>query len=299
MTAWKNVLQLNSKREIISGSETALCDAVRRGADLRIYTEFHHNEHIDVNSDNSDLIQEVSEFPITYLVDDCWTAAIMSWRQPVGLPDSFGPRPSLSFFLYNQNGQQAIARPFLDGKPVSRNLGPTPPEEVANMPKYHQQDNWDGGTNAPSANFIYDFEEFRYCVRDDWQEVLSHNPEGAVLSGSLQALTDAFAEGAEIKVSIRGLCDDLADDRDEAIDHELFVRTGAGYFYTESKLFVAATYPLIRVRPALPMLYSSSGWDFGWVIMRTDGFAVQRLCDPYSLKFKDDEKRYSARWFIR
>ncbi|RKX97226.1 MAG: hypothetical protein DRZ90_06885, partial [Spirochaetes bacterium] len=62
MKSWKNVLELSSNRNIVSGSEKALCDAIGRGADLRIYTEFRHNEHIDTSSDNNDLISEVSEF---------------------------------------------------------------------------------------------------------------------------------------------------------------------------------------------------------------------------------------------
>ena len=34
---------------------------------------------------------------------------------PVALPGGFGPRESMSRFLYNQDGHQAIARPLLDG----------------------------------------------------------------------------------------------------------------------------------------------------------------------------------------
>ena len=109
MVPWNCVLELNTERHKVAGSEAALADAIRRGCDLRIYTEFIHNEHIDVTSDSTERIREVAEFGITYLLEDSWTAGIMSLRQPVSLPDGFGPRPSMSFFLYNQNGQQAIA----------------------------------------------------------------------------------------------------------------------------------------------------------------------------------------------
>ena len=70
MTAWTCALTLDSTRQTIAGSETALVDAIRRGADLRVYTEFRHNEHIDVGSTNSELVCEVAEFAVTYLVDD-------------------------------------------------------------------------------------------------------------------------------------------------------------------------------------------------------------------------------------
>ena len=75
----------------------------------------------------------------------------MTLRQPVDLPDGFGPRPSMSFFLYNQDGQQAIARPYLDGAPAAGTLGPAPIDDHSDMPRYHQQDSWDASTNAPST----------------------------------------------------------------------------------------------------------------------------------------------------
>ena len=99
-SGWYCALQLGADRATTAGSETDLCDAVRRGADLRIYTEFRHNEHIDVASDDPELIREVADFRVTYLLDDCWTAGIINLRQPISLPDGFGPRPSMSFFLY-------------------------------------------------------------------------------------------------------------------------------------------------------------------------------------------------------
>ncbi len=305
--SWKVALTLDAKREPISGSADDLAAAIRRGADLRIYTEFRHNEHIDTKSDNPELIQEVVDFRVTYLLDDRWSAGIMSLRQPVDLPNGFGPRPSMSFFLYNQNGQQAIARPHLDGVPPTGEPGPSAVAGHSEMPKYHQHDSWDAATNAPSSNFIYDFNTYRFCVSDDWEEVLSHTADGEVVSGSVDALAEQFARGREFKVGIRGLCADLADDPnaqpadDPATgpDHEVFVHTGPGYYYTERKLFIAETHPLVRVRPAIPLAYGSGGWDFGWLIPRTDGFVARSLVDPYTLKFHKSDGRYAIRWFVR
>ena len=53
--ALKCVLEYDSDKNITSGSQQALSDATRRGADLSIYTEFRHNEHTDPVSDNSEL----------------------------------------------------------------------------------------------------------------------------------------------------------------------------------------------------------------------------------------------------
>ena len=77
----------------------------------------------------------------------------------------------MSFFLYNEDGQQALARPYLDAQEPQR-------DPVFSMPKYHLQESQDEDTNAPSRNFIYDFESFRFCVADDWEEVFHHSENG-------------------------------------------------------------------------------------------------------------------------
>lgn len=298
--AWRTVLELDDTRSVIGGSERALGEAVGRGADLRIYTEFYHHEHIRPGSANRELMKEVSDFRTTYLVDGRWTAGIMTLRMPIDPPEGFGPRPSMSFFLYNQDGSQAIARPFLDGRPSTGEPGASPLDDHSDMPKYHQNDGWDADTNAPSSNFTYDFERFRYIVRDDWSEVFAHDERGAPLHGSRADLTEAFVAGAEIKVGIRGLCADLQDG--EGIDgttHEIFVHTGPGYLSTERGIFCAGSHPTVRVRPAVPLRYRSRGWDFGWLLVRTDGRVARWLCDPYSLRFEKSESRYAVRWFVR
>jgi hypothetical protein len=100
----KNTLELDMQRNIVGGSPKQLHDAIRNAADLRIYTEFRHNEHIDVTSPNPEMIREISDFPATYLIEDRWVAGIMTLRQPVTLPDRFGDRASMSFFMYNEDG---------------------------------------------------------------------------------------------------------------------------------------------------------------------------------------------------
>ena len=305
MAEWTCALELNADRTVVAGSEEGLGDAIRRGADLRIYTEFLHNEHIDVTSDSTERVREVAEFGVTYHLRSTlspskgWAAGIMSLRQPIELPAGFGSRPSMSFFLYNQNGQQAIARPFLDGVGATTTPEPSPSEAPADMPKYHQHDSWDEQTNAPSSNFVYDFDVYRYCVYDAWQEVLSNDADGAVQSGSLQTLVEAFSEGRAVKVGVRGLCADLADPSSSAMEHEVFVQGGSCYYYTEQALFIAGSHPVVRVKPNIPLRYESHGWDFGWLMLRTDGHVVYRRCDPYTLAFQDIEGRYAIRWFVR
>ena len=298
LSSWECVLQLNAAREVIGGSQAALFDAVSNGADLRIYTEFLHNEHVDVTSSNGELVQEVAEFAVTYVVDDRWVAGLMNLRQPVQLPDAFGPRPSMSFFLYNQDGTQAIARPFLDGFPVAAPGSSASAEPAEQMPKFHLLDQSDIGTNAPSENFVYDFEVYRYLVRPAWREVLCHDAAGRVERGTLAELVDAFKSGSAIKVAVSGIADRLCGEGSPSTTHEVLVQVGSAYYYTETGLFVAGTHPLIRVKPGVPLRYTSGGWDFGWLIVRSDGQLVYRRSAPYTLATNDEELQGAVRWFV-
>ena len=298
MATWQTVLRLNPQGEHVAGNPTALTDAIRCGADLRIGTAFIHNEHIDPTSDCTELIREVMDFRITYLLDDRWVAGIENLRVPVQLPDGFGPRESMSFFLYNQDKHQGIARPFLDERPAIGQPGISPVEDHAATPKYHEFENFDAETNAPSSNFTYEFEYFRYMVRSNWTEVLAHDAEGNVTSGDISDLANAFENGAEVKIAVRNLCEDLTSSSDETMNHEVFIHLGACYYYSEQRLFVGSANPVVRTRPSIPLGYTSQGWDFGWLVPRTDGHVARWLCDPYTFKFRRDANRYAIRWFI-
>ena len=210
-------------------------------------------------------------------------------------PLGFGPRPSMSFFMYNQDGRQAVARPHFDGVPSGGPRGPSPLRDHLDMPKYHQQDAWDAETNAPSSNFVYDFDVYRYFVRDEWREVFAHGPDGVCRGGSLDTLVDAFSEGAELKVGVGGLCDDLGS----TLGHEVFVHVGPGYYHTDRRIFCAGTQPLVRVKPGIPMQYETGASDFGWLMPRTDGRVSRWLCNPYTLTFAKSEARYPLRWLAR
>jgi hypothetical protein len=196
---WKTLYALDSNRRPISGSSTALSAAIRNGADLRVYTEFRHNEHIDAKSTSTETVQELGDFRVTYLIEDTWVAGIINLRQPINLPNGFGPRKSMSFFLYNQDGSQAIARPHLDGDRVLARQR----EDFSGLLKYHLLEDIDIDTLSPSQQFAYDFDVYRFHVCDDWREVLSHSEDGTVLSGSAEELVDQFARGRYVKVAVR------------------------------------------------------------------------------------------------
>ncbi len=300
----KCMLELDMQRNVTGGSREKLRDAIRRGADLRIYTEFRHNEHIDTSASDDQIIREVSDFPCTYLVDDRWVAAMMTLRQPVALPDRFGERASMSYFMYNEDGRQACARPFLDAHGYLETEG-EPPEEMFGgggdplpMIHMHNGESFDKSTNAPSTNFIYDFYSYKFLASDDWCEVLSHDKDGTVISGSAKLLDEASSAGCNIKVAIEGICDGVFGKPSE-LKHEVIIETGPHYYYSETGFMVAETRPFVRVTPEIPMIYRSRNWDFGWAIVRSDGHVAGLFYDPYTLKVKRTYSRHAMRWFVK
>lgn len=298
--SWHPVVALDQQRKLRQGDWSALVEAVRGGADLRMKSQFYHHEHIEPGSPNHALIEEVMDWRVTHVIENRWVSACANLRQPITLlGNGFGPDPSLSLFLYNQDGQQAVARLFLDGKVREGARGPGPVVQDPAMPKYHLQEVFDAETNGPSRNFLYDFESMTWFVRRDWTEVYSHTAEGHARSGSRQELIRAFQDGCELKVAVEGLCDDLVPPGEPRVAHETFVHCGASYCYLQDELLSVGSQPVVRVRPGIPTLYRSGGWDYGWLYVRTDGVVTRRLIDPYSRQFADSTRRHALRWFVR
>jgi hypothetical protein len=167
------------------------------------------------------------------------------------------------------------------------------------MPKMSDQEFFDVGTTGPSRNFVYDMETYRYIVRDDWDEILAHDADGRVTSGSFDALEQAQVAGREIKVGIGDLGGDLAPPGTDPVRHEVFSLVGSGFVHVRARLYVTLTHPLVRIAPALPVRYRSGNWDVAWVFLRTDGQARIRRIDPYTRQWDDRGARFACRWFTR
>lgn len=303
-SAWTCALELRPDRTIAAGSFESLASAIRRGADLRIYTEFLFEEHIvpggDGHAERNGLIREVIDFRETFLIDDRHVAAVTPLRQPLHPPFGFnGLQPKLSLFLYNMDGQQACANLLLDNTAA---LAPGSFEEMpapADMPKMSSMVVFDGNTTGPSRNFIYDMEVYRFFVRDEWEEVLAYDAEGGVTGGSPEQLEAAQIAGKEIKVGIRDLCSDLAADAAPPLPHEVFTHVGSGFYHVPQRLYNALTLPVVRIAPAIPLLYGNANWDISWIYLRTDGHATRRDLNPCTRKFQDVPARYACRWLAR
>ena len=303
-SGWTCALELAPDRSITSGSPSSLSDAIARGADLRVYTEWRVEEHLvpygDLPSrpENNGVIQEIIDFRQTYLLDNCHVAAITTLRQPLTPTVGFnGQRPKMSFFLYNRSGEQSCASLALDGElaawaqPGSRQMRPPP----SDMPKMSVEELYDVGTAAPSRNFIYDMEIYRFWVRDEWTEILAHDCKGNITAGDFEAVKRAQSSGRELKIAISDLCSDLG----AGPNHEVFSLLGSSFLHTQRNFYEAATHPIVRIAPAIPLRYASFNWDVCWAFVRTDGFAALRLLNPYTRAFSDRETRFACRWFVR
>jgi hypothetical protein len=310
---WSTVLELAPDRSVAAGSKDALVDAIRRGADLRIYTEFLYEEHIQPGGGGPALggpIREVIDFRETLLIDDRYVAGITTLRQPLEPPHGFNGRdPKMSFFMYSMDGEQALANLVLGdiegaAAPGERLVVPSP----ADMPKMSEQEFFDVGTSGPSRNFVYDMETFRFIVRDEWREVLAHDADGRVTAGSFASLEDAQVAGLEIKVGISDLGADLAADGpgdgsptsgNGRLASETFTLLGSGFVHVRAGLYVTLTHPLVRITAEVPIRYRSGNWDVAWVFLRTDGQSQVRRIEPYTRTWQDRPARFACRWFVR
>jgi len=290
---WTCLLRENEQRELVSGSLRALADAVARGADLKGYTTFDYGEHMSVPESTEGLVQEIMCFSTVYLLAGRQVAGIQTTRYPANCSLGFGDAASLSFFLNSAQGQNGIARLFLDGSVGQAKAAPDL------VKKYHVIDAWDTVSPCPSENFTYDFGEYAWWVSDTWREVLAHDAHGDVVRGSLLELQDAFRAGASIKVGIQNLCATLAAPGEEPVEHEVFVELHSIYNHEKSGFLGGESQPLVRVAPAVPLKYMSGNWNCGWILPRTDGVVHQLIQNPYTHEFSRTQGCFAIRWFIR
>ncbi len=292
VTEWICVLELDEKRNVVGGSPSKLARAVKRGADVRCYTTFDYAEHMSAPGSDVGLVQEMMNFGVTYWLEGEHVAGIQTTRYPADCSLGFQPYPSLSFFLSNDNGQAGIARPFLQESQHGEALEGEPPA------KYHLLEQWDSDTRAPSQSYVYEFDQYRWWVRECWEEVLAHDADGVVTYGSLQALQDAFRAGKNLKVGVSDLCAELVPEGERPISHEVFVEMGPIYNHQDQGFLGGESLPVVRVAPDFPLTYRSGNWNFGWILPRTDGVVHQLIIDPYTRDFIRTQTRCAIRWFV-
>lgn len=244
MSEWSCALELDERRRVVSGSAAELAAAVRGAADVRCYTTFDYGEHMSVPDSGVGLVQEMMNFGVTHWLEGEHAAGIQTTRYPANCSPGFQSFPSVSFFLYNDNGECGIARPCLAQQGSALLAGDVPE-------KYTTLDRWDSDTPSPSENYIYEFGVCRWWTREAWEAVLAHDADGVPTSGSLEALQDAFRAGRDIKVGVGDLCADLACGGGQPIAHEVFVGMGPLYNHQDQGFLGGESLPLVRVAPAV------------------------------------------------
>jgi hypothetical protein len=295
MTAWTCAYELDRSRRPTGGAPAALAAAVSRGADVRLYTTFDWVDHMGKGHPDQGEVEETIDLRTMYLFRGDWVAGLTPLRYPADAGMGFGPQPSLSFFMYNQDGQFGIARPYF--QPPEKPLDPSMRPDFG--PHYHVLDWHDSQTPSPSHNAVYEFNCYRWQVRDDWREVLAHDAQGRVTGGSLDALIDAFRGGSSVKVAVRDLCRELAGPGQSPVTHEVFVELGSMYYHRERGFHSGESLPLVRIAPAVPLCYAPANWNFGWILPRTDGRVFHLAIDPYTRQITRTSGQYAARWFVR
>lgn len=297
---WTCVQELDANRHPVTGSDRAVSEAVARGADLRVYTEWRFEEHVapDLNrpaeTDECGLMQEVIDFRQTIFVEPSYAVGVTTLRQAILPIAGFNPQgvPRMSFFMYDVQGRQRCANVLLDDNAAPAEAGNVRIMPMRDdMPLMSEVELHDENTKAPSTNFIYRMERYRYFVRDDWREVLAHDATGEVASGSFEALHTAHHAGCDLKVAIRNLAG--------GDTHEIISPVGTSWVHTTRAALESLTHPLVRVRGATPLKYSSGNWDVAWIFVSTTGKATVRRLDPYRRVFVDEATQLACRWFAR
>lgn len=288
------VLKLDSKRRIVNGGTELLNKKIDSGGDLRISTGFLHNEHIDKSSNDNQLIIETSTFAETVMIDTKWSAFFMTLRQPVALRDGFGYPNSLSLFLYNQNGQQALARMVLNeivNPAIEKSISECDPK------KNHTINVLDNDTLGASKNFIYDFEFYNFIITDCYVEVYANTQDGTCVFGDIELLKEAYNEGRGIKIAMKGLSNIMWEDTRH--EDEIFIHCGSSYYYTKDKLMISNTLPFVSVPADIPLEYKSRGFRYCWVVARTDGRVEIRTYNPFDDIWETRSAHLSLRWFAQ
>ena len=158
---WTTALELGPDRGVRAGSKEALVAALARGADLRMYTEFIFEEHIEPGWMGDPAlrgpIREVIDFRQTIVVDGRHAAGMTTLRQPLHPPFGFnGTDAKMAYFFYTSDADQAranllIAGPEADAARAARIApgGPVVNPPPPGMAKMSVEEAYDLGTLGP------------------------------------------------------------------------------------------------------------------------------------------------------
>ena len=141
--------------------------------------------------------------------------------------------------------------------------------------------------------------QYHWWVRDDWEEVCSHDEDGNPSRGSWQEVRSAANEGCELKVGIRNLWSHLTPSGEDPVEHEVFVACGTQFAHVEGGFFGALTTPTFLVRPGTPLQFRDETIETGWLLVRSDGRVRRQTLNVSTFRWEQTWSRYAMRWFAR
>ena len=278
MSNWTRTCTVGGNFRPVEGSVAAVAEAVGRGADLRRFSTY--------DPESTGLVEETMSLQTTWTFGQDHAGGLSTLRHPVDCALDFWTRPTMAYWIFNVAAPSSSAMVPLDGQPADQATGPH--IRVDNTPFERGQDKeWLS-------------KHYHWWVRDDWEEICSHDEDGNPSLGSWEVVRSAANDGCELKVGISNLWSHLAAaGEDERVQHEVFISCGTQFAHVDGGFFGALTTPTFMVRPGTPLMFRDDVIEPGWLLVRTDGRVCRQTLNVLTFEWEQTWSRYAVRWFAR
>ena len=274
---WTKICSVAGDFQPAAGSVAAVAEAVRRGADLRRFSTY--------DPESTGLVEETMSLQTTWVFDDEHVGGLSTLRHPVDAGLDFWSRPTMAYWIFNVTAPSASAMVPMDGQAADR-----------------AEDGWVYVDNTPFDRALdkqWLSKQYHWWVRDDWEEVCTHDEDGNPSRGSWEDVRSAANDGCELKVGIRDLWSHLASPGVEPPEHEVFTTCGTQFAHVDGAFFGALTTPTFLVRPVAPLKFRDDVVEPGWLLVRSDGRVKRQTLNVSTFKWEQTWGRYAVRWFAR
>lgn len=274
---WTQACRIGGDFQALEGSVAEVAAAVRRGADLRRFSTY--------DPPQTGLVEETMALQTTWVFDAEHVGGLSTLRHPADCGLGFFKQASLAYWVFGVTAPQTAAFVPLDGAPADGATG-----------RWIRVDEhpFVGERNSPWLSKYY-----QWWIRDDWEEVHSHDENGTALLGHWEDVRQAAAVGRAIKVGIRNPWSHLADGTGVGPEHDVFIECGTQFAHVDGGFFAAMTIPTCLLRPTKPLRFVGEAFEPGWLLVRTDGRVQRQVLRPSTMEWNTTWTRHSLRWFAR
>jgi len=274
---WVKLCSVGEDFRVIDGDPTSVAEAVRQGADLRRYSTY--------NPALTGLVEETMALQTTWVFDDGHVGGLSTLRHPAECGLRFFKQPSMAYWIFSVGAPSSSAFVPLDGNPADGATGSW--VRVEEQP-------FDSRSDAAWLS-----KKYHWWVRDDWEEIYSHDAQGGSLQGCWKDVCRAAASGRALKVGIRNPWDHLVSKNDSVPAYEAFIECGTQFAHLDAGFFAAMTIPTLLVGPCVPLKFTGENFESGWLLVRTNGSVDRQILDPSTFKWHCVQTRHALRWFAR